>query len=68
MSHHPELEVDLSMDDRYINLIEQGVDLAIRMRNLPDSSLGSRFIGMNPFLCDHFSGKVRQLSQKPIII
>ena len=50
MSHHPELEVDLSMDDRYINLIEQGVDLAIRMRNLPDSSLGSRFIGMNPWI------------------
>lgn len=50
MSHHPELEVDLSMDDRYINLVEQGVDLAIRMRNLPDSSLGSRFIGMNPWI------------------
>lgn len=50
MSHHPELEVDLSTDDRYINLVEQGVDLAIRMRNLPDSSLGSRFIGTNPWV------------------
>ena len=32
MALHPELEVNLSMDDRYINLVEQGVDLAIRMR------------------------------------
>ena len=50
MSHHPELEVNLNMDDRYINLIEQGVDLAIRMRRLPDSSLGSRFLGLNPWV------------------
>ena len=50
MMHHPELEVNLNMDDRYINLIEQGVDLAIRMRRLPDSSLGSRFLGSNPWV------------------
>jgi DNA-binding transcriptional LysR family regulator len=50
MSHHPELEVNLNMDDRYINLVEQGVDLAIRMRRLPDSSLGSRLLGMNPWV------------------
>lgn len=50
MSHHPELEVNLNMDDRYINLIEQGVDLAIRMRRLPDSSLGSRLLGVNPWV------------------
>ena len=49
MSQHPELEVNLNMDDRYINLVEQGVDLAIRMRRLPDSSLGSRFLGTNPW-------------------
>ncbi|OYY54181.1 MAG: LysR family transcriptional regulator [Polynucleobacter sp. 35-46-207] len=46
MSHHPELEVNLNMDDRYINLIEQGVDLAIRMRRLPDSSLGSQGVDL----------------------
>ena len=50
MAHHPDLEVNLNMDDRYINLIEQGVDLAIRMRRLPDSSLGSRFLGLNPWV------------------
>ena len=50
MEHHPDLEVNLNMDDRYINLVEQGVDLAIRMRRLPDSSLGSRFLGLNPWV------------------
>ena len=50
MSLHPELEVNLNMDDRYINLVEQGIDLAIRMRRLPDSSLGSRLLGMNPWV------------------
>ena len=50
MEHHPDLEVNLNMDDRFINLIEQGVDLAIRMRRLPDSSLGSRFLGLNPWV------------------
>jgi len=50
MEHHPDLEVNLNMDDRYINLVEQGVDLAIRMRRLPDSSLGSRFLGLNPLV------------------
>lgn len=46
----PELNIDLSLDDRYVNLVEQGVDLAIRMGRLADSSLGSRFLGMNPWV------------------
>jgi DNA-binding transcriptional LysR family regulator len=35
------MALDLSFDDRYVNLIEQGVDLAIRMRPMADSSLGA---------------------------
>ncbi len=47
MKQHPELQVDLSFEDRYVNLVEQGMDLAIRMGRLADSSLGARFLGMN---------------------
>jgi DNA-binding transcriptional LysR family regulator len=47
MQQHPELQVDLSFEDRYVNLVEQGVDLAIRMGRLADSSLGARYLGMN---------------------
>ena len=50
MQQHPGLQVDLSFDDRYVNLVEQGVDLAIRMGRLADSSLGARYLGMNPWV------------------
>ncbi len=50
MRTHPGLVVDLSFDDRYVNMVEQGVDLAIRMGRLPDSSLGATYLGMSPWV------------------
>ncbi|HEX5632464.1 MAG TPA: substrate binding domain-containing protein, partial [Gemmatimonadales bacterium] len=50
MREHPQLVVDLAFDDRYVNLVEQGVDLAVRMGRLADSSLGARYLGTNPWL------------------
>ncbi len=50
MREHPEVQIDFSLDDRYVNLVEQGVDLAVRMGRLADSMLGARFIGTNPWL------------------
>ena len=50
MQEHPQLQVSLNLDDRYINLVEEGVDLAIRMGRLSDSSLGARFLGLNPWV------------------
>jgi len=50
MQQHPGLQIDLSFDDRYVNLVEQGVDLAIRMGRLADSSLGARYLGVNPWV------------------
>lgn len=50
MRQHPELQLDLSFDDRYVNLVEQGIDLAIRMGRLADSSLGARYLGVNPWV------------------
>jgi DNA-binding transcriptional LysR family regulator len=47
MQQHPELQIDLSFEDRYVNLVEQGIDLALRMGRLADSSLGARFLGVN---------------------
>ena len=47
---HPGVALDLAFDDRYVNLVEQGVDLAIRMGRLADSSLGARYLGTNPWL------------------
>jgi DNA-binding transcriptional LysR family regulator len=50
MKENPEVQLDLSFDDRYVNLIEQGVDVAIRMGRLADSQLGARFLGINPWV------------------
>jgi DNA-binding transcriptional LysR family regulator len=50
MGKHPQLQVDLSFEDRYTDLVAQGVDVAIRMGKLADSSLGARFLGANPWL------------------
>lgn len=50
MAKHPNVQVDLSFEDRYVDLIAQGIDVAIRMGKLADSSLGARFLGTNPWL------------------
>lgn len=44
-SHYPELTVDMVLDDRRVDLVEEGADLAIRIGELPDSSLVARRLG-----------------------
>jgi len=50
MRANPDLQVDLGVDDRYVDMIEQGVDVAIRMGRLADSTLGARYLGLNPWV------------------
>lgn len=50
MQLHPLLQLDLSFEDRYTDLVAQGIDVAIRMGKLADSSLGARFLGVNPWV------------------
>jgi DNA-binding transcriptional LysR family regulator len=50
MARNPQVQVDLSFEDRYVDLIAQGIDVAVRMGKLADSSLGARFLGMNPWV------------------
>ena len=50
MREHPAVRIDLAFDDRYVDLVEQGVDLAIRMGRLADSMLGARYLGTNPWV------------------
>ncbi len=50
MREQPMLQIDLSFDDRYVNLVEQGVDLAVRMGRLADSTLGASYLGTNPWM------------------
>ncbi len=50
MQANPELHVDLAVDDRYVDLVEQGIDVAVRMGRLADSTLGARYLGLNPWV------------------
>jgi DNA-binding transcriptional LysR family regulator len=50
MAKHPQVQVDLSFEDRYTDLVAQGLDVAVRMGKLADSTLGARFLGMNPWV------------------
>lgn len=40
MRLNPKLVIDLSLDDRYVNLVEQGMDVAVRMGRMADSTRG----------------------------
>jgi DNA-binding transcriptional LysR family regulator len=42
LEEHPELEVDVILDDRVIDLVAEGVDVSLRMGALPDSSALAR--------------------------
>ncbi len=42
---HPHITVSLLLFDRVVDLIDEGFDLAVRIANLPDSSLVSRHVG-----------------------
>ena len=44
LERHPALEVEVMLDDRQIDLLEHGIDVALRMGDLGDSSMTARRI------------------------
>ncbi|KAB0483156.1 DNA-binding transcriptional regulator, LysR family [Pseudomonas reinekei] len=44
LEQNPALNIDLMLDDRNVNLVEEGVDIALRMGTLSDSGLTARKI------------------------
>ena len=52
MEAHPKLRLEASFTDRVVDLLEDGLDLAIRIADLPDSSLRARRLGqMHRIVC-----------------
>jgi LysR family transcriptional regulator for bpeEF and oprC len=45
LEEYPDIEIDYIMEDRFIDLVKEGVDVAIRVGPLADSSLVARKIG-----------------------
>jgi DNA-binding transcriptional LysR family regulator len=45
LKRYPDVSGELRLSDRMINLVEDGVDLAVRIGHLPDSTLVARHVG-----------------------
>jgi DNA-binding transcriptional LysR family regulator len=45
LEKHPELEIEMVLDDRSINLVEEGIDVAFRTGEMENSTLVARKIG-----------------------
>lgn len=50
MAQYPEIIIDLMLDERRVNIIAEGFDLAIRLDELKDSSLIARKIMAYPYM------------------
>jgi DNA-binding transcriptional LysR family regulator len=50
LQRHPDLEIEVLLDDRNVDLVQEGVDVALRMGQLADSSLTARRIASMPYL------------------
>jgi DNA-binding transcriptional LysR family regulator len=47
LTEHPALDIDIILDDRDVDPIESGVDVALRLGNLADSALTARKVGQS---------------------
>jgi DNA-binding transcriptional LysR family regulator len=60
LTRYPEVSGELRLSDRMINLVEDGVDLAVRIGHLADSSLVARHVGEMRRIVVASSGYLRQ--------
>ncbi|GIU12017.1 MULTISPECIES: LysR family transcriptional regulator [unclassified Shewanella] len=50
LKRYPEIKVDLMLSDKHVDLVADGVDVAIRAKQLEDSSLVARHLFDNPLV------------------
>lgn len=48
LAEHPGLAMDLVLDDRVIDLVEEGIDVSLRLGDLPDSTASARRLATGP--------------------
>lgn len=46
MQRHPDLKIQLLLEDRYTDLVAEGIDVSVRIGHLADSSLVARRLGV----------------------
>jgi len=47
LTDHPQTSIDLILTDGYVNMIQEGMDMAVRFGDLLDSTLRARVLGEN---------------------
>jgi DNA-binding transcriptional LysR family regulator len=57
---YPDVVIELNLNDRFVDLVEEGVDVAVRMGRLPDSSLVARKLGATRRVTVATPGYLRQ--------
>ena len=65
LERYPEIEIDLALTDRHVDLVSEGFDLAIRAQQAPDSSLVARPLFSNPM---HLVASPQYLGRHPKIL
>lgn len=51
LARHPGIEVELTLNDRFVDLLEEGYDVAVRIGRLADSSLIARRLASARSIC-----------------
>lgn len=51
LDRYPGMSLDLQINDKYVNLVDEGAELAIRIGHLEDSAFRARRIGMFERVC-----------------
>lgn len=57
---YPDIRVDVRLNDRVVDLVEEGLDVAFRMGELPDSSLIARKLCSSPWVTVATPGYLKQ--------
>jgi len=50
IAKHPTVSLDLRLEDRFVDLVDEGIDVALRISAMPDSSLIARKIADMPMM------------------
>ena len=45
LAEHPKISIELVLSDGYINIVDEGIDIAVRYGRLADSTLRARSLG-----------------------